>query len=96
MNKNYYIYIMTNKMNGTLYVGVTSNLLRRVYEHKNKIFEGFTKKYDLDKLVYYEVFDNINYAIAREKQLKAGSRMKKLKLINDFNKNWVDLYEGLA
>ena len=93
--KQYYIYRLTNFENGTLYTGITNNLLRRVYEHKNKLAEGFTKKYELDKLVYYEVFDSVEQAILREKQIKGGSRKKKLKLINDFNKNWDDLYEKL-
>lgn len=86
---------MTNFENGTLYVGVTNNLVRRVYEHKNKLIDGFTKKYELDKLVYYEIFDNIENAILREKQLKGGSRKKKLALINKFNNTWVDLYETI-
>lgn len=93
--KQYFIYIMTNFENGTLYTGVTNNLVRRVYEHKNKLAEGFTKKYDLDKLVYFEVFGSIEYAISREKQIKSGSRKKKLDLINKFNKEWVDLYESI-
>lgn len=93
--KQYFIYIMTNFENGTLYTGVTNNLVRRVYEHKNKLAEGFTKKYDLDKLVYFEVFGSIEYAISREKQIKGGSRKKKLDLINKFNKEWVDLYESI-
>jgi len=84
---------MSNIENGTIYVGVTNNLIRRVYEHKNKLIDGFTKKYELDKLVYYEIFDNIETAIVREKQLKGGSRKRKLDLINRFNKKWEDLYE---
>ena len=91
-NKTFYIYIMTNKKNGTLYIGVTNNLFRRICEHKNKLFDGFTKKYNLDKLVYYEVYDDINIAITREKQLKAGSRIRKIQLINNFNRDWKDLY----
>ncbi len=86
---------MTNKENGTLYTGVTADLGRRVYEHKNKLIDGFTKKYELEKLVYYEVFDNIEQAITREKQIKGGSRKKKLDLINKFNKSWEDLYENI-
>lgn len=86
---------MTNFENGTLYTGVTNNLARRVYEHKNKLVEGFTTKYDLNKLVYYEIFDSIDCAISREKQIKGGSRKKKLDLVNKFNKEWVDLYEQI-
>lgn len=95
MTKQSYIYIMTNYNDTTLYVGVTNNLVRRVYEHRNKLVEGFTKKYQITKLVYYEVFDDISQAIKREKQLKAGSRKKKLELINNFNKDWRDLYDTI-
>lgn len=94
-SKIYCIYIMSNFENGTLYTGITNNLARRVYEHRNKMVDGFSKKYDLKKLVYYEVFDSPEQAILREKQLKGGSRIKKLKLINGFNKNWEDLYERI-
>lgn len=93
--KQYYIYIMTNFENGTLYTGVTNNLVRRVYEHRGKLVEGFTKNYDLTKLVYYEVADTVDAAIIREKQIKGGSRKKKLQLINNFNKNWDDLYDTI-
>jgi putative endonuclease len=86
---------MTNKNNSVLYAGVTNDLKRRVYEHKEKIIEGFTKRYNVDKLIYYEVFDDPNNAIAREKQIKGGSRKKKIELINSFNKEWRDLYEDL-
>lgn len=92
MIKNYYIYILTNKNNTVLYVGVTNNLTRRIWEHKSKLIAGFTKKYNVDKLVYYEVLDNPTDAIKREKQLKAGSRKKKLDLINKLNPEWNDLY----
>jgi putative endonuclease len=90
--KNYCIYILTNKNNTVLYVGVTNNLTRRIWEHKSKLIEGFTKKYNIDKLVYFESFDNPKYAIKREKQLKAGSRKKKIELINKINPEWKDLY----
>ncbi len=93
--KQSYIYIMSNKLNGTLYVGVTSDIIRRVYEHKNSLVDGFTKKYNLKTLVYYEIYDDITEAITREKQLKAGSRKKKIELIDSMNQNWNDLYEGL-
>lgn len=95
MTKEYYIYILTNFKNGTLYTGVTNNLIRRIYEHKNKVVEGFTNKNNLNKLVYYEIFDTAENAILREKQIKGGSRKKKLDLINNFNKNWDDLYEKI-
>jgi len=90
--KNYCIYILTNKNNSVLYVGVTNNLTRRIWEHKSKLIEGFTKKYNIDKLVYFESFDNPRDAIKREKQLKAGSRKKKIDLINKINPEWKDLY----
>ena len=90
-----YVYILFNFRNGTLYTGVTNNLIRRVWEHKNKTVEGFTKKYSIDKLGYYEVYTDINYAIQREKQIKAGSRKAKLKLIETMNPKWKDLYNEL-
>jgi putative endonuclease len=90
--KSYFIYIITNKNNTVLYVGVTSDIVTRIWEHKSKQIEGFTKKYNVDKLVYYEKFDDPNSAIAREKQIKSGSRKKKLELINSFNKDWKDLF----
>lgn len=88
---NFYVYIMTNKWHSVFYVGVTSSLQGRTWQHKNKIVEGFTKKYNIDKLVYYEYFNNIEAAITREKQLKKYSRRKKVILINKFNKEWFDL-----
>ena len=87
------IYIMTNKNNGVLYTGVTSNLFRRVYEHKNKLVAGFTSKYNVTKLIYYEEYETMPEAIAREKQIKGGSRQKKIDLINSKNPEWKDLYE---
>ncbi len=95
MNKNSYVYILFNKRNGTLYTGVTSDLVKRLYEHKNKTYDGFTKKYNIDKLGYYEIFSDIELAIKREKQLKAGSRNKKIELIESINPNWNDLYYEL-
>jgi len=86
---------MTNKHNKVLYTGITSDLKRRVYEHKEKLVNGFTKKYNITKLVYYEVFDNPENAILREKQIKAGSRQKKIDLINTTNRKWLNLYEEL-
>ena len=96
MKKQGYVYILFNKRNGTLYTGVTSNLVKRVYEHKNKLVEGFTKTYSVDKLGYYEISDSIEVAIIREKQIKAGSRKNKLKLIESINPNWNDLYYDIT
>jgi putative endonuclease len=93
--KHLYVYIMTNKANTVLYTGVTNNIRKRVYEHKNKLVDGFTKKYNVVKLVYYEAFSDCMSAIQREKQIKAGSRRKKEELINSINKEWRDLYDGL-
>ena len=95
MNRQYYVYILTNKNNTVLYTGVTNNLAKRVYEHREKLADGFTKKYNVNKLVYYEVFDNAYLAISREKQIKGGSRQKKIDLINGVNKEWKDLYDEL-
>lgn len=89
------VYILTNKSNNVLYVGVTNNILRRVYEHKEKLEDGFTAQYNLNKLVYYEFYDDMVNAIIREKQLKGGSRIKKMELINKFNPDWKDLYSSL-
>jgi putative endonuclease len=93
--KYYYVYILSNKYNNVIYVGITNDLIRRVYEHKNKLVEGFTEKYNVDKLVYYELFNDPINAITREKQLKGYSRKKKVELINSFNQEWKDLYENL-
>jgi len=84
---------MTNKGNSVLYTGVTNNLERRVYEHKNKVVDGFTGRYNINKLVYFEEYNNINDAIAREKQIKGGSRKKKIELIEKDNPKWRDLSE---
>ena len=86
---------MSNKTNTVLYTGVTNNLIKRVHQHKNKIVPGFTSKYNLNKLVYYENCEEINSAIAREKQIKGGSRRKKETLINSLNPSWNDLYDSL-
>ncbi|MCB1532423.1 MAG: GIY-YIG nuclease family protein [Alphaproteobacteria bacterium] len=90
-----YVYILTNKPNGTLYLGVTSNLQKRVWEHKQKVVEGFSKKYDLDRLVWYEAYDDITDAIVREKQMKKWERSWKLKRIREMNPEWLDLHEAL-
>lgn len=95
LEKNGSVYILTNVNNTVLYTGVTSNLVKRVYEHKNKMVEGFTKKYNVHKLVYYEVFENIFDAIIREKQIKGWLRSKKNSLIEKFNPVWADLYESI-
>lgn len=95
MEKQYYIYILANKHNTTLYTGVTNNLIRRVYEHKTKLIDGFTKKYNVDKLVYFETFISAEDAIMREKQIKAGSRARKIDLVHSMNPVRDDLYEGL-
>lgn len=86
---------MTNKINTVLYVGVTDDLVKRVYQHKNHLASGFTSKYNINKLVYYEIYEDINEAIKREKQIKGGSREKKLKLIKSKNPEFNDLYNDL-
>jgi putative endonuclease len=89
------VYLMTNKLHGTIYTGVTSNLPQRIYQHKNELIKGFTSKYDCKLLVYYEQFLDMEHAILREKQLKGGSRLQKIKLIENMNPQWKDLYESL-
>ena len=93
--KQYYVYIMTNKINTVLYIGVTSDLIKRVYEHKNKLVKGFTKKYNTDKLIYFEVAEETMSAITREKQLKKWNRKWKERIINEQNPGWKDLYYDL-
>ncbi len=93
--KQGYVYIMANKPQGTLYIGVTSDIIKRVYEHKNDFVDGFTRKYELKSLVYYEVFDEIAEAIKREKQLKEWQRKWKIELIEKQNPKWEDLYETI-
>ena len=95
MQRQYWVYILTNARNTVLYTGITSDLLRRVYEHREKLSPGFTSRYNVAKLVYYEQFQDALSAIAREKQIKAGSRQKKLDSINRMNPGWRDLYETL-
>ncbi|MBX7153242.1 GIY-YIG nuclease family protein [bacterium] len=90
--KSYYVYILASKRNGTLYVGVTENLVRRSYQHKSDVNDGFTKKYGVHKLVYFEEFQNINDAILREKRIKKWNRQWKLELIEKMNPGWKDLY----
>ncbi len=91
----YYVYILANRPRGTLYVGVTSSLLRRIYQHKEKMVEGFSAKYDLSKLVYFEKFENIRNAVTREKQMKKWNRIWKIELIETSNPDWKDLYDSL-
>ena len=88
----YYVYILANKNNSTIYIGVTNDLVRRIYEHKNNVVKGFTQKYNVHKLVYFEQTENIENAIIREKQLKNYSRERKEELRNNVNPNWEDLY----
>jgi putative endonuclease len=96
MSQNYYVYILASKRNGTLYVGVTQDLLKRVYLHKKELLDGFTKKYNVKRLVYYEVYQDIKDAILREKRLKKWKREWKIKLIEEKNPNWEDLYYKLT
>ena len=93
--KTYYVYIMASKKNGTLYLGVTNNLIKRVWQHKNNVQEGFTKKYKVHRLVWYEASTDIKVVIQREKQMKKWRRKWKINLIEKENPNWDDLYEGL-
>jgi len=95
MEKQGYVYILFNKRKGTLYTGVTSDLVKRVYEHKLKLDDGFTSKYGIDKLGYFEVSSSIVSAIEREKQIKSGSRKRKLELIESMNPDWKDLYNTI-
>jgi len=95
MQTESYVYLLANKHNNVLYTGVTNDLVRRVYEHKNKLLAGFTKKYNVDRLVYYEVCGSIIVAIEREKQIKGWSRKKKIDVINALNPEWNDLYQSI-
>ena len=96
VGREYCVYIMTNAHNTVIYSGVTNDLARRVYEHRNGLGGIFTKKYNVDKLVYYEVGDNVNAALAREKQIKGGSRKKKIDLVNGVNPEWKDLFDEIT
>jgi putative endonuclease len=95
MHKESYVYLLANKHNNVLYTGVTNDLIRRVYEHKNKLVAGFTKKYNVDRLAYYEVCSGVVVAIEREKQIKGWSRKKKHGLINALNPAWNHLYQSI-
>jgi putative endonuclease len=94
--KSFYVYILCSKQNGTLYIGVTSDLVERVYEHKNNLVDGFTKKYGVHRLVWYETHDSAENAITREKQIKKWKRAWKLNLIERINPKWIDLYESIC
>ena len=96
MDKQYYVYILASRKNGTLYIGITSDLIRRIWEHKNKVVEGFTSKYNVDKLVYYEIFGDPENAIKREKRLKYYKRKWKTDLIEKSNSEWKDLYAEIV
>ena len=95
MNKCGYVYILFNRRNGTLYTGVTSDIIKRVFEHKSKLTKGFTTKYSIDKLGYYEVHESVVSAIDREKNIKGNSRKSKIALIESVNPNWEDLYDSI-
>ena len=94
--RQYYVYVLASKIGGTLYIGVTNNLVRRVHEHREKLVEGFTKRYGVAKLVYYEVYSDVEAAITREKQMKKWNRAWKIRLIEEDNPNWDDLYTKVA
>ncbi len=95
MEKSFYVYIMASETNGVLYIGVTSDLIKRTYQHKNEIIEGFTRKYNICNLVYFEIFKDSTAAITREKQLKKWNRKWKIHLIEKMNPSWKDLYEEI-
>ena len=96
MDKQGFVYIMTNKPDGTLCIGVTSNLVKRVYEHRNGLVDGFTKKYNCKRLVYFEMHETMSSAIAREKAMKKWNRSWKLRQINEMNPAWRDLWEDIS
>jgi putative endonuclease len=94
--RQYYVYILASRIGGTLYIGVTNDLVRRVYEHREKLAEGFTKKYDVARLVHFEIFDDVENAIVREKRLKKWNRAWKIRIIEDNNPDWNDLDPKIA
>jgi putative endonuclease len=94
--RSFYVYILASRLGGTLYIGVTNDLIRRVAEHRQKLVKGFTKKYEIHMLVYFEQFDDAENAIKREKRLKRYNRAWKIRLIEELNPNWHDLYPGIA
>jgi putative endonuclease len=93
---DYFVYILASKIGGTIYVGVTNDLIRRIFDHKSNVVDGFTKKYSIHHLVYFEQFDDIENAIKREKRIKKWNRNWKIRLIEESNPNWTDLYPNLA
>jgi putative endonuclease len=95
MTEQYCVYILTNRRHTVLYTGMTGDLKRRIYQHREKLLPGFTHRYNVSKLVYYECTVDVSAAIAREKQIKAGSRRKKIELVNGFNPEWRELYDEL-
>jgi putative endonuclease len=95
MEGNFYVYILASKRRGALYVGVTSDLIKRIYEHKSRLIDGFTKHYGVHRLVYYEIAENAEAALLRERQIKKWRRVWKLKLIEEGNPEWQDLYDSL-
>jgi putative endonuclease len=94
--RSFWVYILASRIGGTLYVGVTNDLVRRIYEHRSKFVPGFTRKYDVKRLVYFEQFSTVEAAIQREKRVKKWNRQWKIRLIEESNPNWADLYEGIA
>jgi putative endonuclease len=96
MERSYCVYILASKIGGTLYIGVTNDLIRRVHEHKSDVVDGFSKKYGVHRLVYFEQFDDVENAIRREKRLKKWNRAWKIRLIEESNPNWEDLYLSIA
>jgi len=96
IQKQYFVYIITNQWNNVFYTGVTNNLIKRLFQHKEKLANGFTKRYNVKKLVYYEIFNNINDVLVREKQIKSGSRQKKIELIKSMNYNWENLNKEIC
>lgn len=94
--RNFYVYILANEIGGTLYIGVTNDLVRRTYEHREKLVDGFTRRYGVGRLVYFECFSDPESAIHREKQLKKWNRSWKIRLIEESNPDWTDLYPGIA
>jgi len=95
MDKKFYVYILATGKHGTLYIGLTSNLLKRIWEHKYKVFEGFTEKHDVSELVYFEIYDTFDEAVKREKNMKAWQRAWKIHLIEESNPHWRDIYDEI-